>query len=883
MAVTLLIFQLFTMNLGLIAESKTEQKGPIDVTFVEQHDGVIKWEIDATDMPQDDTKAMTIMFGVGQTHGDISVNTATVIESGYVIDDFSTDHAGVVEIATTITNPEQTAFELTVEVDQGEVLLTAAAEAVIEQQDPPVEQEEPSSESETEEEPSEEGSDDTTTDEEETTERDDQTNDEQGTEDGANSEDDQASAIEMPAFTATKTPKALPGVMSGSNWPDPGSLKLDKQAAETADYGEWEVELTLEGKNLKTSSDIVIVFDRSGSMAGSKLQKAKTAAKQFVDNLLIPDSTTRIALVPFNRTHGTVTDFKGYQNKSTLKNAIDGITATGGTNIQAGIHQADALLNGSTADQKTIVLLSDGSPTYSFKAGSATSHSWPGNKYDFLLSNFDYGNELGNGSDYDYPTGFLGFFDERYTVDGFRVTTNGIPTLSEAHHIMNAGIGMYSIGLGVGNNSDASYVLENSQNKGYYEGGEDDLTPIFEDIAAALNYPATNAVVTDPLGDMFNLVADGGYGGTNYDVSHGSVSWDAASETFTWDIGDIKEGDVYSLKYKVVIDCFKDPEGQVMYPTNKTTPLNYTDFNGDAATRQFPIPEVGLDTGKITKKGYRVNVDGDPIDSNGDVVSSPDQAEQLYTELYGDDLSFNETYDVTANVVPDFTLTVGDNPTPVELTSGNACVAVWFGYARTDELVAGDVTATYVDEDGNVIADEDVYSGQIGDSYTTEQKQIPGYEFKEMDPNSAPASGTFQLEEQTVIYVYTKKLGSVTIQKVDENGDALQGAEFVLSDGNGNDVATAISDETGTIVFDELEWGTYTIRETKAPDGYRLLLEEITVEITPEALHISKEVENTLQEWEIPKTGGIGTLGFYSVGILIMAAAIWFAIRRRKA
>ena len=69
---------------------------------------------------------------------------------------------------------------------------------------------------------------------------------------------------------------------------------------------------------------------------------------------------------------------------------------------------------------------------------------------------------------------------------------------------MNNNINMYSIGLHVGNT--ARIVLENSQNKGYYQAGVDDLSGIFDEIAGEIKYAATNAVVTDPLGEMFKLV-----------------------------------------------------------------------------------------------------------------------------------------------------------------------------------------------------------------------------------------------------------------------------------------------------------------------------------------------------------------------------------------
>ncbi|MFQ6324448.1 MucBP domain-containing protein [Lactococcus garvieae] len=75
-------------------------------------------------------------------------------------------------------------------------------------------------------------------------------------------------------------------------------------------------------------------------------------------------------------------------------------------------------------------------------------------------------------------------------------------------------------------------------------------------------------------------------------------------------------------------------------------------------------------------------------------------------------------------------------------------------YVYTKDPVAGaDVTAHYQDVDGNKIADDVVKSGNIGEDYTTEQTDIDGYNFKEIQGN---ASGTFSDQPQEVVYVYVK-------------------------------------------------------------------------------------------------------------------------------
>ncbi|MDH6365908.1 MULTISPECIES: MucBP domain-containing protein [unclassified Breznakia] len=60
---------------------------------------------------------------------------------------------------------------------------------------------------------------------------------------------------------------------------------------------------------------------------------------------------------------------------------------------------------------------------------------------------------------------------------------------------------------------------------------------------------------------------------------------------------------------------------------------------------------------------------------------------------------------------------------------------------------------------GDVIAKEDMLQGNIGEGYTTSQKQINGYTYKEIIGNQ---SGTFSDQKLTIIYVYTKDIVTYT-------------------------------------------------------------------------------------------------------------------------
>ena len=168
-------------------------------------------------------------------------------------------------------------------------------------------------------------------------------------------------------------------------WPAEGSIQLTKEAQAVEGQGNlWEVTLGIQGKNYKTTSDVVLVIDNSNSMytkkpnnnyvedPNSRMHYTKIAARAFVDALLTPDSSTRIALVVYGTNLRSFTEFYDNTQVDAIKTKINDIkpesnTNNGGTNQQAGLHKAQELLASSTGKLKNIVILSDGEPTYSYR------------------------------------------------------------------------------------------------------------------------------------------------------------------------------------------------------------------------------------------------------------------------------------------------------------------------------------------------------------------------------------------------------------------------------------------------------------------------------------------------------------------------------------
>jgi len=400
-------------------------------------------------------------------------------------------------------------------------------------------------------------------------------------------------------------------------WPNPGSINLRKEATKTGD-GRWKINLTVEGKNLNMTSDVVLVIDRSGSMGGTKMNNTKAAAKAFVNNLLIPgNSSTRIAIVSFNDSAATVSDFKGIASKDELLTAIDGIKVdtyggyyTGGTYMQAGIKQAHTLLGSSAAVKKSIVLLGDGEPTYSTKVtnvtGATVTKTGSDVIWDFSNAVLTFGtSRVGNGND--YTLGKSSKIDVSAVYGGVTYTAkypdnNGQPTIYQAKLAKNEGFHIYSIALSAGTNGE--FVLKNSASSldDYYVVSSDTsvLTRAFASIAGSISYAARDSVIIDPMGPMFDLVKKNPYTwaleGTpeastaDIVISQGSISNVTSTQpnTISWNAGNIVEGTPATMTYYVDIKPEALPD--IQYPTNDVTSISYTNANGVTANKLFNIP-----------------------------------------------------------------------------------------------------------------------------------------------------------------------------------------------------------------------------------------------------------------------------------------------------
>lgn len=509
--------------------------------------------------------------------------------------------------------------------------------------------------------------------------------------------------------------------------PAPGSLDIDKRAEPVeGSTNRWKINLTLTGKDIPKTSDIVLVIDRSGSMGdNNKMTEAKVAAKSFVNTILADpeDTNTRIAIVSFSSNNDGAnaleinSGFTGAEDKQSLLDAIDSLRARGGTFIQAGLKQANEMLNASTADYKNIVLLGDGAATFSYGMHNPDNYleywytSWGVDRYitssAIPYNEYNYNSVVGNGRDY-YQLYKYGRYYEKYY-------NHGNSTIAEAGFAEAAGQTIYTIALQAG--TEGERTLRGIANEGnYYTANPEDLQNIFQEIAGRIAYAATNATVTDPMGEMFSIP---GINSSNYmekiTVNRGTINWNDKTETITWNLDTISEGNPATMSYIVEIE--ESAESGVTYPTNKHTYVNYTNVLDEGAKKSFPIPRIGIDARTITIHYYKVNEEGQPINSQGQVIKKEQAVLQSLTYREGENLKLNKPYEITGPETVEIggikysynpVGNVGDeNPAKIMLTPQSSSRDVYFAYMENNIDYSIEKS---VDKPSATIGDELIYT-----------------------------------------------------------------------------------------------------------------------------------------------------------------------------
>lgn len=284
-------------------------------------------------------------------------------------------------------------------------------------------------------------------------------------------------------------------------------------------------------------TDIVLVLDRSGSMAGTPLANMKVGANTFID--IIDEATdssqdgnigsgSHIGIVSFasDATAGT----QLITSVATLKAAVDSLTAGGSTNHADAFTKAMELFDPASTNAKVIVMFTDGK------------------------------------------------------------TTAGAPPAPVAAAARAAGIVIYCIGLigadGIDVDALNDWATDPDASHVAVTPDESDLEQLFADLAKNISKPgATNIVIDEIVNSDFTI--------TSITPPNRGTAVMINSQTIRWTIQELGVTGNEGASLEFFIQHTAQTSGMKL--VNES--ITYTDTEGNAVT--FPAPVVTVDCGIV--------------------------------------------------------------------------------------------------------------------------------------------------------------------------------------------------------------------------------------------------------------------------------------------
>lgn len=576
------------------------------------------------------------------------------------------------------------------------------------------------------------------------------------------------SLVQITAFaveTPGTTQRDAEVVYEGGSSTD-GTVKVSKTVKKAAGTNDFEITLTVtvpKDQTIETGegANVVLVMDRSNSMAGKGFENAKKAATAFV-NKLMEKGGNKVAVVGFGNNYEVSSELTG--DKSAALKAVDAATKSfpknwyetsssmGGTNIQAGIYAARNILAGHEGEQNFIIVFSDGKPTFSYYLAGTWSgcregilHYWK----EFTTGNgtltggyaytdsFDDDNLAGNGSDFNCTEYAQYTCDHGYTrVDTTgKQTNNGVPAIYEAGLAKDAGAVIYSVY--VGKDQEATDTMKKVASDGKYYSSDDmgKLAELFGGIVEEVIATTAKSVV-DPMGAQIVLGDVSNLAGVT--KTEDGLTWNPTAEGVKCTVNE-DGSKTYEVTYPITLNTKGNGfVAEKAYETNGKTTFTYS-VDKKEYTIDFPIPTV---------KGYDEPSQPDP---NPEKVS--------YTVNYflqqGGTYAKEPTYTATIELAEGGEITIGDLYTAYP----TAPVGYELDEAMLDEDFGNVRPGTYTFTDGQVFnlyyKQAEIEPGKV--TYTVNYFLEKDYGYNKMAPDY-----TVNGEQETV--------GQITIKDLYEAG-----------------------------------------------------------------------------------------------------------------
>ena len=704
----------------------------------------------------------------------------------------------------------------------------------------------------------------------------------------------------------------------GSDNEPEGTLSHEKYIKRNED-GTYDITLNASGtigsKTNPAKLDIVLIVDTSGSMKNDgKLQTTKDAVKALVDVFNAEDKKdsvdVRYKLVTFS-TYASVETQQWVDGDKLYNDYVKWLSADGGTNYDQGFQKGKTAIDSARAEAKKVVIfLTDGQPTY---YGTGPSGCGQDTSTNVMTSAINSAAKI-TCSDF-YAVGIgLPKSVSVYQSDEHTWWNHDGDLDSNYKNLTGQGV-LDKIKDSVHAANKEAWNLTKDANCQYSQ-----LTDKFKQIAGeTLRAACTDVVITDQLSDYVDVTdnsklrvkvavrdANGTYKdkySNDFELADGgdvtvdgkkiaTVSYDDSKKTATLDFEDsykLEDNYYYYLSITNVIpnatafEAYKDNDysygttvgddktdeggsghyatnkrkdatagtitssGQPGFTSNATATISYkSKESGPTHNEKYANPVVQVQTISVKKEWSEEPADGTEV-----LVQLVDQDDKA---VDGKILKLNKANEWQDSLV-------------VEKA------------AKYDNYSYRELKA---DENGGITYEGKKYSmAENGTDVTI---------------NQISYKVTYSQKADGIrVITNTKNSRLMKIIKQSNSDVNLEGATFTLKDAQ-NQSTEYTSDANGIVFNNNINYGTYTLKEIKAPNGYALLNADITITVDQNGVTVSgSEKASVSQEedgtytiivkndmlYSLPSTGGSGIYWFSICGMLLMMAAAWIIYKNK--
>lgn len=702
------------------------------------------------------------------------------------------------------------------------------------------------------------------------------------------------------------------------NQPTDVDIKLshEKYIKKKAASNTYDVTLNVSSrqgsKTNKKKMDIVLLLDVSSSMVNdksTKLKNSKNAISELVNalNSKSDEVDVQYRLVTFGNTAEVKT---GWVDGTSVNRTVSGIKIPEGvgTNYEDGLKKAATALSSGTRSgaESIVIFLTDGMPTFR-NGGSYNGHSGyqgPGGSTSYAVYDAAKKAAAELTCDRFIPVGIGLGKVTKYGRDD-RTDQDAVPDKGE------------TLLQNVANETKAKVVdkVINADSTG------SNLANIFKSIAADIQkfacknvtvkdtlsqyvdttessqlkikvakkttvdgqdiYTEEGTVMSIPLTDT-DLLSDTGKTVTVGTRTLGTVKYNANAKQFEWNMGaDYElEDDIYYYititdiqpnrtavntyegandKYNATGDAATDASENGYFAVNGSDSSNLSGFySNDSDNHNSSVSYTDTKRDKYIKEDYQkpvVQLDSIPVEKAWENGSPTKGAEVLVQLLYNG-----------SSVDGRILLLNAENH--------------WKGKFAVEKGISGySVKELTANENGDITYKDKRYSLVDDGANATVGNQ--SYKV------------SYTRKGDTLVITNTKNSQTMKIVKQSNSGINLKGAEFTLTDAGDKQITCQISDGNGIVFDGEIDYGTYTLTEIKAPSGYTVLADSIIITVDGKGITVSENDKVEVAEdgitiivkndmlYSLPSTGGSGIFWYSICGMLLMMAAAWIIYKNK--